>query len=69
MHDLNFIPGSKPYNEAMSLRDPAFVVPGSEGDSQEGEKTGEPAKETEKEPTGGLSVYLLRAIIIEYKNR
>ncbi|NOX99336.1 MAG: 4Fe-4S binding protein, partial [Verrucomicrobia bacterium] len=47
IHDLNFIVGSKPYNEAMSLRDPIYTPPESEDG---GEDTETPAKEPKEEP-------------------
>lgn len=49
MHKLNFIPGSQAYNQAMSLRDPAFVADGGDETS---EKEGKPVEKTEKEPAG-----------------
>lgn len=49
MHALNFIQGSKPYNEAMSLRDPVYQPPEKEGDSEGSEK---PVKKGEKPAAG-----------------
>lgn len=49
MHKLNFIPGSQAYNQAMSLRDPAFVVAGGDEAS---DKEGKPAEKAGKEPAG-----------------
>lgn len=47
MHDLNFIVGSKPYNEAMSLRDPIYT-PAENEDGGEDSET--PAKDPKEEP-------------------
>ncbi|MFK5924533.1 MAG: 4Fe-4S binding protein [Verrucomicrobiota bacterium] len=48
MHRLNFIPGSQPYLEAMSLRDPVYKPPEEAEGASEGEETS--AKGGEKKP-------------------
>ncbi len=47
MHSLNFIVGSQPYNEAMSLRDPVYKPPETEGEEKGAE---EPAKKSGEKP-------------------